>query len=933
MLYTTFKPVHKFSSLYITGFIVAVLLWSCSLEKKTPLNRRLQNLTAHYNIVFNARQLLQQKQADYAASFVDDYSELLRVYRDTAATVSDDKELTSVMEKARKIISFKEQSNYVGDAYLLLGKAYYLNKQYFNALEYCDYVLRGYAANADLAQEARVWKARSLLMLNQDNQARAVLDTALAAINPKKDITADVYATRLQYELNAGIYLEAEQLAAKAIDAEDDSKQRLRLRFILAQLQELNSKPAEAVQNYTRIAGSNASFEMAFNAQLNRIRIEDLANGVKESRIERLKRLLRNDNNTDFTDQIYYQIAQLLQAEKKYDEAITNYQLSVKGSTRNNTQKGLSYLRMADIYFNNKADYISAKKYYDSTLVTLPPTYSSYASIQNKTDNLQQLTASLTTIAREDTLQMLARLPQEQRQQKLDELTAIFIKNQPVAPSIAEKPMNAAGYNNGQPNDNSKAASVSGSSFYFYNNAAVSAGFVSFKQRWGNRKLEDNWRRSQRTNTDMTANSAPVVPDGAVPNQIQQTQTNLAAGNYRQQLEAAIPLTSAMLEQSNMRIFNARYDIANFYRDVVGDKKEAITAFEKLAETAQQNPNIAGIYYSLYRLHTETGNQSRADYYKNLLLNNFANSVYARVITDPDYAQRVNDADAEFNALYNKVYDLYAQRKYDQVMQQVDVLMQQYPNNKLAAQLYYLRALAHGHSVKLAPFKTDLENITVNYPADRLITPLVSQHLGYIAAHTEEMQSRPVVLVDSDPDYIPFKPEEVDSLVSNFAVKADERKKPAQKDSVVVIAKEKTPEPVITPKTDSAAITPKPAKNYAFNEADSSNYYFTVNVNTRTTNLSSSRFGIGQFNRTRYAGQPIRHFLKIAGGHQFIYVGRFANLEQAKNYARAIVPLLPEIMKVPADKYTFFIITKQNLDKLADDNMLNEYIKYYEDTF
>jgi hypothetical protein len=88
----------------------------------------LQNLTARYNILFNANELLREKQESYEAAYVDDYNELLSVYRDTVAK-SDipDKDLDAVKAKANTIISVKEQSHYLGDAYLLLSKANYLD--------------------------------------------------------------------------------------------------------------------------------------------------------------------------------------------------------------------------------------------------------------------------------------------------------------------------------------------------------------------------------------------------------------------------------------------------------------------------------------------------------------------------------------------------------------------------------------------------------------------------------------------------------------------------------------------------------------------------------------------------------------------------------------------------------------------------------------
>jgi len=107
-----------------------------------------------------------------------------------------------------------------------------------------------------------------------------------------------------------------------------------------------------------------------------------------------------------------------------------------------------------------------------------------------------------------------------------------------------------------------------------------------------------------------------------------------------------------------------------------------------------------------------------------------------------------------------------------------------------------------------------------------------------------------------------------------------------------------------------------------------------INVGTGNTNLSSSRFGIGQFNRANFQNNTIRHQLKPVGDdNQLIYIGRFYSLDAVKDYARAIIPLLPDIMKVPRDKYSFFIITQENLDKLADKKTLDSYVDYYQKNY
>ena len=905
----------------------------CSLQKESGVNRALQNLTAHYNILFNANEILRQKQEGYALSFVDSYNEILSVYQDTTARSSTtDKDIAEAKAKANKIINIKEQSHYLGDAYLVLGKASFLDGDYFSALEYFSYVTRSFSDKPALMQQALVWKARSMMYLNQLPKAKLVIDSAVQSIKPKrKKYIADIYATKLQYDINVQEYADAEEAAKQAIHYCHDKPLRLRWTFILAQIQELNNKNADAAKNYLRIANSNAPFEMAFNANLNRIRIEDMQQGAKVSRIDRLKALIKNENNKDFIDQIYYQIAELYFANKDIDNAIKNYRLSVRFSKKNQNQKGLSYLRLADIDFKNKADYIGAKKYYDSTLFALSPNYPGYQSVQKKRDNLQILADRYGTIAREDTLQMLAQLDEKTRTARIDAMVQKHILQLQAAAAV---PVQSTASNGGGPQGGSF-----GSSFYFYNSNAVGQGVNEFKRTWGNRKLEDNWRRSNKgiVAGSTLGNTQSIDPD-APSDQVGGGKGSVTAGNYRQQLIKDLPLTPELMAQSNTRMYNAYFDIANFYRDILGDKKEAITIYELMLSRFPNSSDKAAIYYSLYRLYSDN-NAAKSDEYKNQVLKDYPETAFAKTIIDPEYGKKLSDADAGLNGMYNDVYDNYSKKKFNEAITAIDSMLKVYPNNKLSAQLAYLRTISSGHLERLAPFREELVQIVNTYPNDRLVTPLVKQHLVYIDAHMAEMATTPFALTDNDPNEIPFKVEpnvqdkiaeyNNSQLVRQVAQQRIEPKS-AQKKPDSTAVKSAAINPTV-PNPDAVKPKPKPS---IFSMSDSTNYYFVVNVSTATANLASSRFGIGQFNRANFQEGAIAHQLKDVGdNNQLIYVGRFYSVDAVKAYARAIIPLMPDIMKVPKEQYSFFIITKQNLDKLNNKNLLDSYIDYYQNNY
>lgn len=923
---------YSFIKILFLCLFFLLVITGCSLEKESGFNRNMQNLTAHYNILFNARQVILQKEELMAQVYVDDFSEILSVYQDTIAkTAAASKDLEAVTTRANTIISVKEQSHYLGDAYFLLGQANYLSSDYFNAVEFFNYVVRSFPENKELNRTALAWKARSLIKLGQPKQAANTLDTARQLFDAKKGSAEDITGADLQFNIDQGNYEQAEKLAVQAVDLAKDKKRQIRWTFILAQIQEANKKPAEAYNSYSHVVHSNASFELAFNATLNSLRIEEKQDGQPTNRIARLQTLLKDDKNTDFIDQIYFQMGEAALASQKIDAAVKSYKLSVKNSTRNQKQKGLSYLRLADINFKYKTDYIQAKKYYDSTLLNLSPLYPGYQQILKKANNLQLLASRYQIIAQQDTLQVLAKLNEADRKERIDLMVDQQALQQQTAPVTVNPTTN---YGNV-----SASASRSSSSFYFYNPEAVNQGLVNFLQVWGKRKLEDNWRISSRTVATVTNNPNSVNDPDAVQTVQAPPLATPGTGNYRQELVRSIPLTPALLQQSNSIIFNAYADIAGFYKDILGDDKESISTYEYLLRRFPDNVNLAAVYYSLYRLYSDEHNEPQAEKYKDLLLKNYPQTQYAQTILDPEYGKKMLSEDARQNTFYNSVYDFYRKRKYDQVIASTDSALKTNPQNKLAPQLAYLKTVALGHQQKLEPFKQELQQIAAQYPDDRLVTPLVKQHLLFINLNEAIIAARPFALMDSDPNEIPFSQDRF--VQQAVASNPNPVPAPAQPPAPVVLSAPKSSS-VIAPTTTALnnklnVSLPKNTKNSTvkeasgiFTTADSTELYFVINVK-EFNNLAPSRFGIGQFNRANYPDAPIKHQLKEVGqSNQLIYTGRFYSVGEVKEYARRIVPLLPEIMKVPAEKYNFFIISRKNLDKLADSKLLDSYFEFYQ---
>ncbi|MBB5648179.1 tetratricopeptide repeat protein [Pedobacter cryoconitis] len=992
------KNLRRSSLKLLLFYLGSSLLVACSTPKDTATSRAMQNLTARYNYIYNANVILNNYEEESYTNYIDNYSDVLPIYTDPEKFSSEsvlhapanDRALDAIIKKSRAIIADKAFSNYIDDAYLLLGKAYYLKTNYFVAEEYFDYTAKTYTKDMNVLITAQNWKARSLMQLNNMDDAAIILDTVYDNLELVKKKRSEPYGTIAQSYIYQNRYNDAIPILEKAVKESQLHRNRIRWTYILAQLYERQKKYKEALALYTKVQKSNAGFELYFNANLNRIKVTGILNGEHLNRKKELLALLKDDKNLDYHDQIYYQIAEDYAEENNITEAEKFYKLSIRNSTRNNYQKGLSYLRMADLNFNKHKDFLKAKAYYDSTVTVLPKNYPGYAQIVKKSQNLEYITDRYDVIAYQDTLQMLAKLPEAERIAKIKNLTKI---------KVAVAGNNGAFRNNLFPDATRRnnAGAPATSSFYFSNPAALSRGYTDFLTKWGNRKQEDNWRQSIKSSSQTTSESiAKVENDGYPTDKIGMEKTIADKDTTGKKYMAAVPLTVEAVKASNEKIIDAYYEIASFYQQELDDQPEAIRIYQLILSRFPDNSHLGSVYYSLYLCYQKT-DPANAAKYKALVLDKFPGSVYAKTILDPDYSIKQSDLEAAGIKRYNQVFELYEGKAFPSVITEVNTTVQQYPAGSINPQLSYLRAIAIGRTQQIDSLTAAFKAITNAYPDDKLIVPLVKEHLAYIATHQGEFRKRRVALPDFDPaeprfftsapvaektvqpiaqpDLQPIaKPvkEDVTAAAKPNVTQPTVIKEPSAitkqvpvvppvttKDipvtqpQVAVVKTDVPPatQPVPVPETPVAAVvtpeitTPVPVKtaevpaprpviiDKTFSTEISKVYYFVIDVADASLTLSSSRFGIGQFNRGNFPGAGLKHQLTEFDNDQLIYVGNFLSFAEAKSYADGITPQLKQIMKVPAGTYSSFIISKENFEKLRNKDLVTKYLDFYKNNY
>ena len=250
---------------------------SCNPQKETVASRNMQNLTAHFNILYNANEIVNESERNIQLAHSDDYDRIISVFKEANENNSQGElsKLDQAILKANTIANEKSQSKYVDEAYLLIGKANHLKSNFFNAVEFFDYVYQNYPKEKEIKQASLAWKTRSLIASDRLEEAYSSIDSALKYVNTEKKSVADIFAIRAQLHIYAKEDLQAINMLEKAINSKTSKSNKIRWTYLLAQLQQINGQAADAYKNYTRVLKSNASFEMAFNAKLSSINLKN----------------------------------------------------------------------------------------------------------------------------------------------------------------------------------------------------------------------------------------------------------------------------------------------------------------------------------------------------------------------------------------------------------------------------------------------------------------------------------------------------------------------------------------------------------------------------------------------------------------------------------------------------------------------------------
>jgi len=735
--------------LYLSGcllFLLAglIVISGCSTKKNTFTRRAYHNLTSHYNVYWNGMDQLRQGVKEYQGTIVDNYALILLVYnygdKASSGKIAQYADIgitkaSKAVQKHSMVFNQKEYVKWIDDAYLLIGKSYYYKQDYGMARRTFQFIIKTYNKN-DIKYEGMLWLAMSNVQMKDFKRAEPMLDMLQNKITqgeaPEK-FEMPVNLAYAQFNIMQQKYDAAVPYLQRAIELNPGQEMKTRCLFILGQIYQKNRDYVAATQKYKSVIKRNPSFAMEFNSKINMAQCYDTQSGDKEFILKKLTRMLKDEKNKEVLDQIYYALAQVSLKDFDTITGIGYLAKSVTSSRGNNYQKAISSLALADIYFA-VPNYPLAQAYYDSTMQFLPITFPNFKEIKRKTSTLTDLVTNLQVIQMEDSLQMMAMLPEADRNQKIDEMiTRLILEEQRKKLEEMEQRENPNLFGTTDREMPSVAGSREGK-WYFYNTAALSNGFSTFTRKWGRRKLEDLWFLSNKNvisfDDDMAGADTSMIEGDTTGGKGVIATTNPKKRDYYLK---NIPLTTEQMDVSNQRIVDAYYNAGFIYIDGLKDYKNSIQSFETLISRFPKNDHETPSCYELYILYRDLDNQPKSDYYRNLILNQFPETDYAKLLINPDYYKEIQKQKSQAANLYEETWLAFNNQQYYMVLHNADQAFTEFPaDTVLIPRFKYLRALALGKVEVVDSLVFALQDIVNKYPTHE-VRPLAINILEYLS--------------------------------------------------------------------------------------------------------------------------------------------------------------------------------------------------------
>ena len=724
--------------------LLLIFLSGCGTKKNTPYSRQWQAFNTRYNVYFNGDEHYKEQSKEMVQKYEDDFTRLLLTHpaeaRGDARLPQPTGDFTRTIEKMQKAIqlhsitrkppkrsaSAKEKAfrartefnPFLHNAWLKMGEAQFMNGDFTGAASTFLYISRHFTWLPEVVTEAKLRQAWAYCALNWTYEAEDILrlikesDLSDKELRHLYDLVEADYLTRTKRYEEAVPYLRQAASTAHGL-------QKNRLYFLLGQVYTLLGKRPEAYDAFKH-AGSGAAtpYRLKFNA---RIRESEVYTGSDISKeVNSLRNLTRYERNKEYLDRIYYAIGNLYLSRKDTALAKKNYIIAVSQPTPDGADKALANLALGGIYFD-EGDYVKAQPCYSKAIPLLSDNYPDYKMLKRRSDVLDRLAVYAGNVQLQDSLLTLSHLSPEEQRKVAEKIVERLIRSEKEAEEAARREdfmANQAG-NANPASQNAPAtpnfAMNTDKSWYFYNTMTKNAGKTEFQRKWGSRKLEDDWRRRNKTSFSfedeekgeedaLAADS--VSAEGKDPASLDKPGSDDPHNPefYLRQ----IPSTPEEIAVANEVIIDGLYNMGVILKDDLEDYAAARREFLELEHRYPDNIYRLDVYYNLYLMAMREGNPALALQWKEKILTDFPDSPYGKAMRDPAYFDNLRRMHEVQEEMYEKAYTAYLDDRNNTVHDLTEEMERDYPLSPILPKFVFIDALSYLTEGETGKFKDRL---------------------------------------------------------------------------------------------------------------------------------------------------------------------------------------------------------------------------------
>ena len=749
--------------------LIILLLTGCSTKKNTPQSRFWQSFTARYNTYFNGSQAFIEGNIEKENGNRDNCTELIPLYMvgNKQSRNLGGGNFDRAIEKSQKAIkqhsikrrpewnkgrrktakdiewlSRREYNPFLWRAWLLMGKSQFQKGEFEEAAATFSYMTRLYQTQPPILGIARAWLAKSYTELDWLYDAEDVI-TKQQRDSMDYRAVKDWDYTYADYYIHSQRYEEAVTYLRKVIRHERRRKQRAREWFLMGQLQTLLGNRQQAYEAYKHVIRLNPPYELEFNARI--AQTEVLPTMDLQRKVKKLKRMAASDNNKDYLDQVYYAIGNTYLTQKDTLNAIEAYEMGCKKSTRNGVEKGVLLLTLGNVYWQMEK-YGDAQRCYGQAIGLLDKDRKDYEQLSERSKILDELAPHTDAVELQDSLQRLANMSEDERNKVIDQIIAELIEKEKEeqrnleeaeAERISQQQAAMGGVQPLTPSPQPSLPQTTGSSsWYFYNPQAVNQGKQVFQRLWGKRQNEDNWQRINKTvveNTEKTdspnGSGNPDKPDEQGGSEIPEELGNsgkadenlpdsatLNDPHQREYYLAQIPFTEEQLAASDNLIKDGLFHAGIIFKDKLDNLRLSKKYLDRLTTQYADYEHNDEAWYHLFLLYSRQGNKEMADWCVEKLKQDFPESEWTILLSDPYFAENQRFGVHLEDSLYAATYNAFKENRYEEVKTNTQLSKSRFPLGQHRPKFLFIEGLSLLNEGDFTQCTERMKQVVEKYP-------------------------------------------------------------------------------------------------------------------------------------------------------------------------------------------------------------------------